>query len=159
MRLDNDCAVKVKEAQDKDIVAPGHVLLAPGGFNMLLQRSGSKYYVAVLNGPPACRQKPSIEVEWVKKESRRKINEVPNSGFTMKANLIIIATGFSHVVHDGLVKKFGLKLDNAGNISVNNYQTGESSIFSAGDSVTGALLVAHAINGGRNAAAMNDWLE
>ena len=77
----------------------------------------------------------------------------------MKANLIIIATGFSHVVHDGLVKKFGLKLDNAGNISVNNYQTGESSIFAASDSVTGASLVAHAINGGRNAAAMNDWLE
>ncbi len=61
-RLNNECAVNVKEAQDGDRVIPGRVLIAPGGLHMLLQRSGASYYVAVKDGPPVCRQKPSVEV-------------------------------------------------------------------------------------------------
>jgi len=61
-RLDNDCAVNVMEASDGDRVIPGRVLIAPGGFHMLLQRSGANYYVTVKDGPPVCRQKPSVEV-------------------------------------------------------------------------------------------------
>ena len=61
-RLDKECAVHVKEAQDGDRVLPGQVLIAPGGYHMLLQRSGATYYVAVKDGPAVCRQKPSVEV-------------------------------------------------------------------------------------------------
>jgi two-component system chemotaxis response regulator CheB len=61
-RLNNECAVNVKEAEDGDRVLPGHVLIAPGGYHMLLQRSGATYYVAVKDGPAVCRQKPSVEV-------------------------------------------------------------------------------------------------
>ncbi len=61
-RLNNECALNVKEAQDGDRVIPGRVLIAPGGFHMLLQRSGANYYVTVKDGPPVCRQKPSVEV-------------------------------------------------------------------------------------------------
>lgn len=61
-RLNNECEVNVKEAQDGDHVIPGHVLIAPGGLHMLLQRSGASYYVTVKDGPPVCRQKPSVEV-------------------------------------------------------------------------------------------------
>ena len=61
-RLNNECEVNVKEAQDGDHVIPGRVLIAPGGLHMLLQRSGASYYVAVKDGPPVCRQKPSVEV-------------------------------------------------------------------------------------------------
>lgn len=61
-RLNNECAVSVKEAQDGDRVIPGRVLIAPGGLHMLLQRSGANYYVTVKDGPPVCRQKPSVEV-------------------------------------------------------------------------------------------------
>lgn len=61
-RLDNECAVNVREAQDGDRVLPGRVLIAPGGLHMLLQRSGANYYVAVKDGPPVCRQRPSVEV-------------------------------------------------------------------------------------------------
>ena len=61
-RLNNECAVNVKEARDGDHVIPGHVLIAPGGFHMLLQRSGANYYVAVKDGPPVCHQKPSVEI-------------------------------------------------------------------------------------------------
>ena len=61
-RLNNECAVTVKEAQDGDRVIPGHVLIAPGGYHMTLQRSGAVYYVSVKDGPAVCRQKPSVEV-------------------------------------------------------------------------------------------------
>jgi two-component system chemotaxis response regulator CheB len=61
-RLNTICAVQVKEAQDGDSVIPGQVLIAPGGFHMILQRSGARYYVAVKDGLPVCHQKPSVEV-------------------------------------------------------------------------------------------------
>jgi two-component system chemotaxis response regulator CheB len=61
-RLNSACAVRVKEAEDGDHVVPGHVLIAPGGLHMLLQRSGASYFVTLRDGPPVCRQKPSVEV-------------------------------------------------------------------------------------------------
>jgi len=61
-RLDKECAVTVKEAADGDSVIPGHVLIAPGGVHMLLQRSGANYQVTVKDGPHVCHQKPSVEV-------------------------------------------------------------------------------------------------
>lgn len=61
-RLDSLCQVRVKEAANGDHVVPGTVLIAPGGYHMLLQRSGANYYVAVKDGPMVCRQKPSVEV-------------------------------------------------------------------------------------------------
>jgi len=61
-RLDSECAVSVREAQDGDHVVPGRVLIAPGGLHMLLQRSGASYFVSLRDGPPVCRQKPSVEV-------------------------------------------------------------------------------------------------
>lgn len=61
-RLNGECAVSVKEAEDGDHVVPGRVLIAPGGLHMLLQRSGANYYVSLRDGPHVCRQKPSVEV-------------------------------------------------------------------------------------------------
>jgi len=61
-RLNGECAVTVKEAQDGDHVVSGRVLIAPGGLHMLLQRSGANYFVSLRDGPAVCRQKPSVEV-------------------------------------------------------------------------------------------------
>jgi two-component system, chemotaxis family, protein-glutamate methylesterase/glutaminase len=61
-RLNRECQVHVSEAQDGDRVIPGQVLIAPGGFHMLLRRSGANYYVTVKEGPRVCRQIPSVEV-------------------------------------------------------------------------------------------------
>lgn len=61
-RLNAQCAMHVKEAQDGDTVVPGKVLIAPGGFHMLLRRSGASYYVNIKDGPAVCHQKPSVEV-------------------------------------------------------------------------------------------------
>jgi two-component system, chemotaxis family, protein-glutamate methylesterase/glutaminase len=61
-RLSGLCQVRVKEAADGDSVLPGQVLIAPGGFHMLLKRSGARYYVEVKDGPNVHHQKPSVEV-------------------------------------------------------------------------------------------------
>ena len=61
-RLDAECMVSVKEAQDGDTVIPGRVLIAPGGFHMTLCRSGARYYVKIEGGSRVCHQKPSVDV-------------------------------------------------------------------------------------------------
>lgn len=61
-RLNGECVMTVKEAQDQDRVIPGRILIAPGGFHMSLQRSGANYYVSITDGPQVCLQKPSVEV-------------------------------------------------------------------------------------------------
>ncbi|MGE5293346.1 MAG: protein-glutamate methylesterase/protein-glutamine glutaminase [Solirubrobacterales bacterium] len=61
-RLNGECAVSVKEAEDGDHVVPGRVLIAPGGLHMVLQRSGANYFVSLRDGPSVCHQRPSVEV-------------------------------------------------------------------------------------------------
>ncbi len=52
----------MKEAQDGDRVRRGRVLIAPGAHHMQLRRSGAQYWVAVADGPPVNRHKPSVDV-------------------------------------------------------------------------------------------------
>ncbi len=61
-RLNGLCDVTIKEAADGDRVINGQVLLAPGGYHMVLNRSGANYYVSIKDGPKVCRQKPSVDV-------------------------------------------------------------------------------------------------
>jgi two-component system, chemotaxis family, protein-glutamate methylesterase/glutaminase len=61
-RLNTLCALEVREAQNNDRVLPGRVLIAPGGKHMLLRRNGARYLVEVLDGPPVCRHRPSVDV-------------------------------------------------------------------------------------------------
>ena len=98
--------------------------------------------------------------EWVKQANGLKIKELPGTDFILPADLVILALGFEHVVHNGLIKDLGLKLDDRGNLEASNYQTSEPWVFAAGDSVNGASLVVSAINSGREAAAAIDqWLK
>jgi two-component system chemotaxis response regulator CheB len=61
-RLDGLCAISVKEAESGDTVLRGRALIAPGNHNLLLQRSGARYYVEVKEGPLVCRHRPSVDV-------------------------------------------------------------------------------------------------
>ncbi len=61
-RLNTQCRVEVKEAEDNDMVRVGRVLIAPGNFHMVLERSGARYHVRVKNGPLVCPQRPSVVV-------------------------------------------------------------------------------------------------
>ena len=61
-RLNQLCALEVKEATDGDVLLPGRALIAPGNFHMVLRRSGSTLRVQVKDGPQVCYQRPSVDV-------------------------------------------------------------------------------------------------
>lgn len=61
-RLDGLCAMNVREARDGDRLERGVVLIAPGGRHMQLKKNAGQYYVAVADGPPVNRHKPSVDV-------------------------------------------------------------------------------------------------
>ena len=61
-RLNSMCDMEVKEAENGDQVYPGRVLIAPGNYHMLLNRSGAQYYVQVKKGPLVSRHRPSADV-------------------------------------------------------------------------------------------------
>ena len=85
------------------------------------------------------------------------MKEVPGSNFDIEADLIILAVGFLHPEHEGLVKDLGLELDNRGNVKTDGgYSTSVKKIFAAGDMRRGQSLVVWAISEGRGAAHFID---
>lgn len=61
-RLNEMCPFEVKEAQDGDMVMPGRVLVAPGGFQMEIFKSGAGLAVRVYEGERVNRHCPSVDV-------------------------------------------------------------------------------------------------
>lgn len=80
--------------------------------------------------------------------------EIPGAEEEMDVDLVLLAMGFIHPIHEGLVKDLKLKLNSRGNIQVDeNFMTSEPGIFAGGDAVRGASLIVWAIAEGRKAAA------
>jgi len=61
-RLNQICPMEVREAIHGDIVKPGLVLIAPGGFHMLLKWQSDHYLVELNQGPPIHHQRPAVDV-------------------------------------------------------------------------------------------------
>ncbi|HED19509.1 MAG TPA: chemotaxis response regulator protein-glutamate methylesterase [Gammaproteobacteria bacterium] len=61
-RLDQQCAVKVKEACNGDVLAPGEVLIAPGGRQMTFKQSGGAVQVIISDGDAGLHYKPCADV-------------------------------------------------------------------------------------------------
>jgi glutamate synthase (NADPH) small chain len=105
------------------------------------------------------RELRGCEVVWQSGPKGWEMQEVPGTEFNLPADLVLIAMGFVHVVHAGLVQELGLGLDRRGNVIVDRWMTTQPGIFASGDTVRGASLVVHAINQGRvMAAAVEKWL-
>ncbi|MFD3155996.1 glutamate synthase subunit beta [Haloimpatiens sp. FM7330] len=98
------------------------------------------------------------KVRWIKDENGKMImKEVPNSEFEVEIDLVVLAMGFLHPKHDGLIEELGLQLDKRGNISTDeNYMTNLRGVFAAGDNRTGQSLVVKCISEGRSAAKYVD---
>jgi glutamate synthase (NADPH/NADH) small chain len=79
---------------------------------------------------------------------------IPGSEFEIAADLVLLAMGFVHPVHEGLIKSLDLALDQRGNIraSTEDYRTSIDKVFTAGDMRRGQSLVVWAIREGRLAA-------
>jgi two-component system chemotaxis response regulator CheB len=61
-RLNEICAIEVREARHGDKVLPGLALIAPGNRHMRLQRRSPGYAVELDDGPRVCRHRPSVDV-------------------------------------------------------------------------------------------------
>ena len=79
---------------------------------------------------------------------------IPDSEFDIAAELVLLAMGFVHPVHEGLIKGLDLALDERGNVSAStqDYRTSIDKVFTAGDMRRGQSLVVWAIREGRQAA-------
>jgi glutamate synthase (NADPH/NADH) small chain len=87
-----------------------------------------------------------------------KFKPVAGSEFDLDAQLVLLAMGFVHPVHEGLLKTLGVDLDPRGNVRANtaDYQTSLPKVFSAGDMRRGQSLVVWAIREGRLCARAID---
>jgi two-component system chemotaxis response regulator CheB len=90
-RLDLLCSLDVREAKSGDTIIGGRVLIAPGGRHMVVRRSGARYFVEIVDGPPVSRHRPSVDVLF------RSVSE------SCGANAIgVILTGMGDDGADGL---------------------------------------------------------
>jgi len=105
------------------------------------------------------------KVEWSKDaQDRWQMSEVDGSGFSLQADLALLAMGFVHPVRDGMLEELGMELNTRGNVKSetegpNAYHTSVPGVFAAGDMRRGQSLVVWAIREGRQAArAVDEWL-
>ena len=97
----------------------------------------------------------AIRVEWGDPDDsgRPVMKEMPGTEFSIDVDLVLLAMGFVHPEHKGLVENSSLELDARGNIKTDSERsTSVPGIFAAGDSTRGASLVVWAIAEGRQAA-------
>ena len=97
----------------------------------------------------------AVRVDWgpPDESGRPAMREVPGSEHSIGVDLVLLAMGFVHPEHEGLVTDLGVELDGRGNIKTNAERlTSVPGVFAAGDSARGASLVVWAIAEGRQAA-------
>ncbi len=101
-----------------------------------------------------------VDLEWKFSEDKKpaKYEEVPGSETEIPCELALLAMGFVHPQHEGMIEEIGVELDDRGNVkaSEKNYQTSVPKIFSAGDMRRGQSLVVWAISEGRECAKKVD---
>jgi glutamate synthase (NADPH/NADH) small chain len=104
-----------------------------------------------------------VRVDWIKGDNGTwRLQEMDDSAFTIPADLVLLAMGFVHPVHDGLVKELAIALDDRGNVKADTeaepgaYQTNVAKVFTAGDMRRGQSLVVWAIREGRQCARSVD---
>ncbi len=76
-----------------------------------------------------------------------------------EADLVLVAIGFSHPEHEGLIEQLGVELDSRGNVQARVHATSQEGVFAAGDARRGQSLIVWAIAEGRRCArAVDRWL-
>ena len=112
--------------------------------------AGADGRVTTLNG---------VGLEWTQGEDgRMEMQEVNGSDFELKADLVLLAMGFVHPIHEGMIEALKVNLDDRGNVDADTeaYQTSVDKIFAAGDMRRGQSLVVWAIREGRQCARSID---
>ena len=103
-----------------------------------------------------------VRVDWLKTpDGRFVMQEIPDSAFALKADLVLLAMGFLGPWRAGMVEQSGVDLDSRGNVRANtiDYRTSIAKLFAAGDMRRGQSLVVWAIREGRQCArAIDEFL-
>jgi glutamate synthase (NADPH/NADH) small chain len=83
-----------------------------------------------------------------------KFVDVPGSEFEIKADLVLLAMGYVHPVHQGMLDELRVKYDARGNVAADteSYRSSMPKVFAAGDTRRGQSLVVWAIREGRQCA-------
>ncbi|MEA2094853.1 MAG: glutamate synthase subunit beta [Pseudomonadota bacterium] len=100
-----------------------------------------------------------VRLNWSQDETGRwNMEEIPGSEFQLRADLVLLAMGFIHPVHAGMLDELGVELDARGNVQANTeqYTTSLNQVFAAGDMRRGQSLVVWAIREGRQCARSID---
>jgi glutamate synthase (NADPH/NADH) small chain len=88
---------------------------------------------------------------------RQQMREVPGSEFELDVELVLLAMGFVHPIHEGMLVELGMELDARGNVACDDKKmTSVDGVFVAGDMTRGQSLVVWAIAEGREAARSVD---
>jgi glutamate synthase (NADPH/NADH) small chain len=106
-----------------------------------------------------------IRVDWTRDDNGVwQMSEIAGSEFQLKADLVLLAMGFLHPVHTGLLEELGVELDPRGNVrgttdGTDAYKSSLDKVFAAGDMRRGQSLVVWAIREGRQCArAIDEYL-
>jgi len=100
----------------------------------------------------------ACHVEWVKDaKGAMAMKEAPGTEFTIPAQLVLLAMGYVHPVHEGMIDELGVAKDPRGNVKATtdgpgSYATSVPKVFAAGDTRRGQSLVVWAIREGRQCA-------
>ncbi len=101
------------------------------------------------------------KVEWQQGNGRLNMREIPGSEFSLEADLVLLAMGFLHPIHQGLLDQLRVELDPRGNVRAapRDYLASIDKVFAAGDMRRGQSLVVWAIREGRECArAVDEYL-
>ena len=98
-----------------------------------------------------------VDLEWkLSAETKLPFSEIAVSEREIPCELALLAMGFIHPQHEGLLNELEVELDERKNVMARNYQTNISKIFAAGDMRRGQSLVVWAIWEGRECARAVD---
>ncbi len=100
------------------------------------------------------------EINWDKVNGSFKMKPVPGTRVELEADLILLAMGFIHPIHEGLLEELDISLNTQKSVQVDNQMaTNIDKVFATGDAVNGASLVVNAIASGRRVARrIDDYL-
>ncbi len=94
-----------------------------------------------------------VKVELVHEGGRTSFREIPGSEFTLPAELVLLAMGFTGPEKPGMLTQLGVKLTERGNVARNaSWMTNVPGVFTAGDMQRGQSLIVWAIAEARAAA-------
>jgi glutamate synthase (NADPH/NADH) small chain len=112
----------------------------------------------LLNSDHTLRALVISDIEWKTVNGKPQFVEVAGTERELPCQLVLLAMGFMHPQHDGLLNSLDVEIDARGNVKAteSNYETSIPKVFAAGDMRRGQSLVVWAISEGRECARKVD---